>query len=136
MCSLLQCGQRPGRVKRFRFLKTKPQFMHREGMIISFFFWAATDRSIWERCVYTSFSRIPIAWESPRALISCLHNREIICFRIVPTIKSIYDKNGIVLQLKQNVILGKAITHFMEFGSVLLTSSRRFCISACHHGCN
>ena len=51
MCSLLQCGQRPGRVKRFRFLKTKPQFMHCEGMIISFFFRAATERSIWERCV-------------------------------------------------------------------------------------
>ncbi len=110
--------------------------MHREGMITSFFFRAATERSIWERCVNTSFSRIPMAWERSRALISCLHNRKIICFRIVPTIKSFDDKNRIVLQLKQNVILRKAISHFMEFGSVLLTSSRRFCILGCRHCCN
>ena len=83
MCSLLQIGQRPGEVKRFRFLKTWPHPMHSAGLISSFFPWDFIERAIWERCPQTSFSPIPTAEEISLALISLSLNSIIICFRRV-----------------------------------------------------
>jgi hypothetical protein len=49
MCWLLQRGQRPGLLNRFRFLKAKPHEMHFDGMIIRRLFKDVTERAMWGR---------------------------------------------------------------------------------------
>ena len=98
-CVLLQRGHRLGRVKRLRSLNTYPHARQEEGRIITFFLWAVAERAMWGRCSYTSFSRIPIAWERSLALISFSLKRAIICWRVVFILWGIYISHIFVTRM-------------------------------------
>ena len=64
ICSLLQTGQRPGVLRRVRFLKEKPHCWQEAGSTVKPLW--CTDFSIWLRWSRTSFSLIPNNFEISR----------------------------------------------------------------------